>query len=169
MNHLLRGPIKSDLQSEQVHWALCQTSSGGYAGRLCGVILLAYPAPSTPVWQIAHAKGSDRWKDKSNSKQLLLFVFASAYKVFYILFAKEPAEFKELLERTPNTAKDISVCSLGTFAEFNRPNNLYSVPITWEVINWKGYFLEGEGVEKVNYTTDLTVVLFTYWSFYFLQ
>lgn len=169
MNRLLRGPIKFDLRSERVHWALCQTSSGGCAGRLCGVILLAYLAPSMHVLQIAHAKGSDRWKDKSNSKKLLLFVFANTYKVFYILFAKEPAKFKEILERIPNTAKEVLVCSLGTFAEFNRPNNLYSVTITWEVINWGGYFFGGGGVEKVSYTTDSTVILFTYWYFYFPQ
>ena len=91
-------------------------------GRLHGVIRLASPAPSTHVWQIADAQESDRWKDKSNSKQLFLFVFANAYKVFYILFAKEPAKFKEFLQRTPNTAKEILVGSLGMFAEFNRPN-----------------------------------------------
>lgn len=94
----------------------------GGVGKLRGVVLLASPAPSTHVWQIADAQESDRWKDKSNSKQLLLFVFANAYKVFYILFAKEPANFKELLQRTRNIAKEIFVGSLGMFADFNRPN-----------------------------------------------
>lgn len=94
----------------------------GGVERLCGVAPLASPAPITHVWQIADAQESERWKDKSCSKQLFLLVFANAYKVFYILFAKEPANFKDHLQRTPNIAKEILVGSLGMFAEFNRSN-----------------------------------------------
>lgn len=105
---------------------------------LCGVIHLVSPAPSMCVWQIADAQESDRWKDKSKGRQLLLFVFANACKVFWILSAKKPAQFKELSQGTPNIAGEILVCSVDTSAEFFRPNNLYSVLITWEVINWEG-------------------------------
>lgn len=120
INHSLRGPIHSILQSEQAHWTLYQTF------RRCGEApwCHSFGIPSTQHACLTNSSGqeSDRWKDKSNSEQLLLFVFANAYKVFYIFFAKEPANFKELLQRTRNIAKEIFVGSLGMFADFNRPN-----------------------------------------------